>query len=303
MQEAVELRESGVTCPIYNFGPVIPQNTDILIDYGISQFLHSGDIDELSRRAEERSARIDVHIHIDTGMHRMGFPYENALALIKRASALNGLTISGVSTTLTEDREFDKVQLQRLQSVYDEARALGIDPGTRHAASSAGIFESESYVLDMIRPGIVLYGYYPNERTRREDSLNLRPVLQFKSRVADVKTVEPGESVSYLREHKAERTEKIAVIPVGYSDGFPVSGRAEVIIGGKRRPVLDTITANHMEVLLDRYSTIAPCDEVTLIGTQDKVSITSDDLAEWAGISNYKVLIGLNPEIPRRPKE
>jgi len=168
LQEAVTLRESGISCPIYNFGPVIPLNTDILIQHNISQFLHPGDIQDLSRRAEKHQAKINCHIHIDTGMHRMGFPYEKALSTINLASSLKGLSISGVSTTLTEDKDFDKVQLQRLQSIYDKAKSLGIDLGMRHAASSAGIFESDSYYLDMIRPGIVLYGYYPNERTRNE---------------------------------------------------------------------------------------------------------------------------------------
>ena len=300
LQEAVTLRESGIACPIYNFGPVIPQNTDILIQHNISQFLHSGDMQELSRQAEKRSAKTNCHIHIDTGMNRMGFPYENALPAIKLASSLKGLSLSGISTTLTEDEDFDKVQLQRLQAIYDEAKALGIDPGMRHAASSAGIFESESYFLDMIRPGIVLYGYYPNERTMKEDALSLRPVLSFKSRVVDVKMVEPGESVSYLREYKARQKEKIAVIPVGYSPGYPISGKAQVLIRGKRYPILDTITANHMEAKLSLDSTIAPGDEVTLIGAQGDESITADDLAAWAGISNYKVLIRLNPMIPRR---
>ncbi|HDR16629.1 MAG TPA: alanine racemase, partial [Desulfobacteraceae bacterium] len=300
LQEAVTLRESSISCPIYNFGPVIPQNTDILIQHNISQFLHSGDIQELSRQAEKRNANTNCHIHIDTGMHRMGFPCENALPVIQMASALKGLSISGISTTLTEDKDFDKVQLQTLQSIYDKAKALSIDLGMRHAASSAGIFESESYFLDMTRPGIVLYGYYPNERTLKEDALSLRPVLSFNSRVVDVKTVEPGESVSYLREYKAKQREKIAVIPVGYSSGYPVSGKAQVLIQGKRYPVLDTITANHMEAKLSLDSSVAPGDQVTMIGTQGNESITADDLASWAGISNYKALIRLNPTIPRR---
>jgi len=300
LQEAVTLRKSGISCPIYNFGPVIPQNTDILIQHNTSQFLHSGDIQELSRRVEKHNAKINCHIHIDTGMHRMGFPYENALPAIKLASSLKGLSLSGISTTLTEDKDFDKVQLQRLQSIYDEAKAMGIDPGMRHAASSAGIFESESYYLDMIRPGIVLYGYYPNESTQKEDVLSLRPVLSFKSRVVNVKTVEPGESVSYLREYTPKQREKIAVIPVGYSSGYPVTAKAQVIIRGKRYPVLDTITANHMEAKLTSDSPVTPGDQVTLIGTQGSESITADDLAAWAGISNYKVLIRLNPTIPRQ---
>lgn len=301
LQEAVKLRESKVSCPIYNFGPVIPENTHILVKYNISQFLHSGDFEEMSRRAEELGEKINVHIHVDTGMHRMGFPYENVISVIKQASLLKGLSISGISTTLCEDKQFDKIQLKRLQSIYDESKNLGINLGARHAASSAGIFESESLYLDMIRPGITLYGYYPNQETKQEDSLSLRPVLEFKSRVVDVKTLNPGESVSYHRAYKVKKKGKIAVIPVGYSDGYPYPslGKAEVIIRGKKYPVINTITANHIEVLLGPESKISAGDEVTLVGVQGNERITADEVAEWAGISNYKVLIGLNPLIPR----
>jgi len=301
LQEAVRLREAGVSCPIYNFGPVIPNNAPILVKYDISQFLHSGDFNNMSLRAEKLGARINIHIHADTGMNRMGIPYKKVMSVIKQASLLGGLSLSGLSTTLCEDKQFDKVQLKRLQSIYKEAQNSGIKLGTRHAASSAGIFESPSYYLDMIRPGITLYGCYPNQKTKQEDSLSLRPVLEFKSRVIDVKTLNPGDSVSYHRAYKAAKREKIAVIPVGYSDGYPysASGKLKVLISGKKYPILNTITANHMEALINTEPNISPGDVVTLVGAQGNEKITADDVAEWAGISNYKVLIGFNPLIPR----
>jgi len=301
LQEAVTLRESGVSCPIYNFGPLIPENTHVLVKHNISQFLHSGDFKEMSRRAEKTGAKINVHIHAETGMHRMGLSRNHVISVLKQAPLLKGLTISGLSTTLCEDKQFDKVQLKRLQSIYEESQNLGIKLKTRHAASSAGIFESKSYYLDMIRPGITLYGYYPNQETQKQDSLSLRPVLEFKSRVVDVKTLNPGESVSYHRAYKAAKREKIAVIPVGYSDGYPpsVSQKSKVLIKGKKYPIINTITANHMEALINSDSNVSPGDEVTLIGSQGSEKITADDIAQWAGISNYKVLIRLNPLIPR----
>jgi len=301
LEEAVRLRESGISCPIYNFGPVIPENTPILVKHNISQFLHSGGFKEMNRRAEKLGASINVHIHADTGMHRMGFSHKDAVSVLKQAHSLKGLSLSGLSTTLTEDKQFDKVQLQRLQSLYEESQNLGIPIKTRHAASSAGIFESKSHYLDMIRPGITLYGCYPNQETRKQGSLSLRPVLEFKSRVVDVKTLNPGESVSYHRAYKAEKRGKIAVIPVGYSDGYPpsVSQKSKVLIEGKKYPLINTVTANHMEALINVDSPVSPGDEVTLIGSQGSEKITADDVAQWSGISNYKVLIGLNPLIPR----
>jgi len=300
-QEAVKLRNSGVICPLYNFGPIIPENTDIMVKDNISQFLHSGDYQNMNQRAEKLIAKINVHIHVDTGMNRMGIPYREGLSVIKEVSSLKGISISGISTTLCEDNQFDKIQVKRLQSLYEDSKKLGINLNTRHAASSAGIFESRSFYLDMLRPGIVLYGYYPNQKTGQEDSLSLRSVLEFKSRVVDVKTLSPGDSVSYHRAYKAQKKEKIAVIPVGYSDGYPysASGKCKVLINGKKHPIINSITANHMEALLSFESNVSSGDEITLLGTQGNERITADDIAEWAGISNYKVLIGLNPLIPR----
>ncbi|MBD3413295.1 MAG: alanine racemase [Candidatus Aminicenantes bacterium] len=304
LQEAVRLRESGINCPIYNFGPLVPENTPILLRHNISQFLHAGDFKAMSRKAEKRGAPINVHIHLDTGMHRMGLSHKEAISVLKQASLLKGLSISGLSTTLSEDKPFDKVQLKRLQSLYEESQNLGIPIKTRHAASSAGLFESKSYYLDMVRPGITLYGCYPNQETRKQDPLSLRPVLEFKSRVVDVKTINPGESVSYHRAYKAQKRETIAVIPVGYSDGYPpsVSQNSKVLIKGKKYPIINTVTANHMEALVSSDSPVSPGDEVTLIGSEGSrgsEKITADDVAQWAGISNYKVLIGLNPLVPR----
>ena len=301
LKEAVRLREAGVSCPIYNFGPMSAKNTPLLVKYKISQFLHSGDFNNMNQRAEKLGAQINIHIHADTGMNRMGIPFQKVMSVIKQAASLRGLSVSGLSTTLCEDKQFDKVQLKRLQSIYNESQKSGINLGARHAASSAGIFESPSYYMDMIRPGITLYGSYPNQKTKEEDSLSLRPVLAFKSRVVDVKTLHPGDSVSYLRAYKAAKKEKIAVIPVGYSDGYPhsASGKLRVLIRGKKYPILNTITANHMEALINTEPSISPGDEVALIGAQGNEKITADDIAEWAGISNYKVLIGLNPLIPK----
>jgi len=301
IQEAVRLREAGVSCPVYNFGPIIPENTNILVQYNINQFLHSGDYQKMSQRAEKLGVPINVHIHVDTGMNRMGIPYKKCLSVIKKASLLKGLSLSGISTTLCEDKQFDRVQVKRLQSVYEQAVNSGIRLCSRHAASSAGIFKSKSFHMDMVRPGIALYGYYPNQKTRQEDSLSLCPVLEFKSKVVDVKTLYPGDSVSYHQAYKANKKEKIAIIPVGYSDGYPysVSGKAKVLIRGKKYPIINCITANHMEALLSIESDVLPGDEVTLIGSQGNETITADHIAHWAGISNYKVLIGLNPYIPR----
>lgn len=301
LQEAIALRKAGVSCPILNFGPLDSDNADVILKHNLTQFLSTENHQALNQAALRANKRADVHIHIDTGMNRVGIPYAKASAIIPRLASQKGLNIKGISTTLTEDEEFDKEQISRLGAIFQKAKQAGIDLGKRHAASSAGIFGSSAFLLDMIRPGICLYGYYPNQKTSLENSLSLQPVLEFKTRVSEVKSLNPGDSVSYLRRFKVKTKQRMALLPVGYSDGYPpnVANIGQVLIGGKKHPIIASITANHMEVSLGLESSVQPGDEAVLIGTQGREKITADDIANWAQSSNYKVLIGLNPLIPR----
>ncbi len=301
LHEAVELRESGVKCPILNFGPLFPEDAGILARYDISQSIFTDEIRLLSQNATKLGKSVNVHIHIDTGMGRMGLPYYEALHYVEDVAELKGIRLQGISTTLTEDTEFDKVQMKRFLSLCQKAEEKGIRLGLKHAHSSAGFFTSESSYLDMVRPGILLYGYYPSEKTQKEDLLSLKPVLQLKSRVAAIKHLRPGDSVSYHRIYRASQKEKIAVIPVGYSDGYPfrVAGKGSVLLKGKRFPIIGAITANHLEVRLHLDSQVSVGDEAVLIGSQENEKIFAEEVALWADVSTYKILISLNPLLPR----
>ncbi len=302
LSEALQLRESGVKCPILNFGPLFAEDADLLADYKISQFIFTDEVQLLDQKARQTGQKIDVHIHIDTGMGRMGIPYHEASAYIEKVASMAGIKIQGISTTMTEDPEFDNVQMERFLSLCQKSSQKGIGVGLKHAFSSAGIFTAGPSYLDMVRPGILLYGYYPNQKTQMEDRFSLKPVLLLKSRVAAVKTLRPGDSVSYHRAYTAKAEEKIAVIPVGYSDGYPFQavGKGWVLIRGQKFPIIGDITANHMEVRLPVDSPVILGDEVILIGPQGQQGITADELAEWTGISTYKVLLKLSPLLPRR---
>ncbi|UCE42708.1 MAG: alanine racemase [Candidatus Aminicenantes bacterium] len=305
LSEAIQLRESGVRCPILNFGPMYTEDADLMVKHGISQSIFTDDVQILSQNAQKASKKIEAHIHIDTGMGRMGLPYHKAGGYIEKVASLEGIRIQGISTTLTEDPQFDKVQMERFLSVCQKAEQNGIRIGLKHAYSSAGIFTAGSSFLDMVRPGILLYGYYPNQKTQKEDHLSLKPILQFKSRVAAVKILRPGDSVSYHRAYTAKTKEKMAVIPVGYSDGYPYSivGKGWVLIKGQKYPLIGDITANHLEVRLDLDSPVGVGDEVILIGSQGPHTIFANQLADWESISTYKILLRLNPLLPRRTLE
>lgn len=302
LSEALQLRESGVKCPILNFGPLFIEDAELLAKYEICQSIFTDDIQHLSQKVLKINQKIKVHIHIDTGMGRMGIPFHNAEAYIEKVAALKGIQIQGISTTLTEHQEFDKVQMERFLSVCEKSEQKDIRTGLKHAYSSAGIFTAGPSFLDMVRPGILLYGYYPNQKTQQEDRLSLKPVLQLKSRVAAVKYLRPGDSVSYHRAYTAKTKEKMAVIPVGYSDGYPlrIVGKGWVLIKGQKYPLIGDITANHLEVRLDLDSPISVGDEAILLGSQGQEEITATHLSEWEGISTYKILLRLNPLLPRK---
>ena len=302
LQEAFLLRKSGVSVPILNFGPFTRGDAEKIIRSNISQSVFQKNVSALSQAGLKLGKKARVHIHVDTGMGRMGISFRDAFPYIKSVASLKGIVIEGISTTLTEDDDFDREQISRFLNLCQKAERGGISLGFKHAASSDSVLDYPVSHLDMVRPGIALYGYYPSEKTQKEDRLGLKPVLLLKSRVVDVKTLRSGDSASYHRKYMARKKEKIAIIPVGYSDGYPhnIVGKAFVLIKGKRLPLIAAITANHCAALLEKNSTVSPGDEVVLLGSQGKEKITADEVASWAEVSAYKILIGLNPLLPRK---
>lgn len=299
--EALDLRRSGISCPVYNFGPLLPQNCEDLVQYDIGQFLSVSGYGPLVEAARRQRKKAKVQIHIDTGMNRMGIPYSTAKEYLEKLISFPELQIEGVSTTLTEAEDFDPVQIKRLLDICRPMRSSGLGSAALHAASSAGIFAPHTFYLDMIRPGITLYGYYPNLQSAQQDRLGLKTVLTFKTRIAEVRSLAPGDTASYHRIYRAQSREKIAVLPVGYSDGIPpqTPGKGWVLIRGEKCPIIAGVTANHMLVRLPPEEAVSPGEDVILIGSQGRQAVTADDYADWAQSSNYKVLIGLNPQIPR----
>lgn len=301
LEEALELRHSGIKAAILNFGDFSEEEAEILIKNKISQSVMDDRIFLLENASAHIGNKAQVHIHIDTGMNRMGVPLSDAKDFIKKAAGLRGLIIEGISTTLTEDPEFDQEQIVLLESIHIQAARQKIDIGYMHAASSAGIMTSRTSWLDMVRPGILMYGYYPNDKTQQEDRLDLNPALQLKCRVAMVKDLEPGDTVSYHRIYKAQEREKIAVLPIGYSDGLPtdLSKKPNVLIQGTRYPLIAAVTANHAAVRLPSGCSIRAGEEAVLIGIQGKEKISAHEMGQKAALSVYKILISLNPLLPR----
>jgi len=302
LSEAARLRAAGIRCPVVNFGPFGPPDAEDILRLDIRQSVSSlEDLAVLDAAAAKADTTAEIDIHVDTGMNRAGVPAEEAAALIERAAAHPRLQIEGISTALTEDPEFDREQLRVFTAICAEAKAKGIDYGLRHAASSGALFGDDDVFLDMVRPGIALYGYYPNARTRREDSLDLEPALRFMASVTFIRDVRPGESLSYLRAIRIDRPKRVATVGVGYADGYPqiLGGTGIVLIGDKSFPVLPAVTSNHIMIDLGDDRTVRVGDEVVLIDNRRDSPAAADALAEVSGGSDYKFLIGLRPALPR----
>lgn len=295
VQEAVSLRENGIKGSILNFGSFSRQEAEQVIQKNISQSVFSETVDTLAKAARQLNKRAKVHIKVDTGLGRVGVPYYYALSFIEKVASMPDIVIEGIFTTLTEELEFDKIQVERLVQICDEAKRKGISVGIRHAASSAAVSNFPGSFLDMVRPGNCLYGleHLPN--------LDLKSVMSLKTKVLYVKNMRPGETVAYHRRHKIEKDTLMVTLPLGYSDGYPHQGvnKAEVLIQGQRWPMVVYMSANHVTVDITGSKGIKIGDEVVLFGTQEGNVISIGEVSEWGDSSVYKVAIGMNPLIPR----
>jgi alanine racemase len=300
--EALALRDYGVRCPILNFGPFSAGEARALAAAGVAQSVYSERFKDYAEAAAAAGVTARVHVKIDTGLGRLGVPYYLAMPLIRAIAADKRVAIEGVFTALTEDDEFDREQLRRFLEVCNAAKAEGIQLGLRHVASSAGVFSFPEAHLEMVRPGIALYGHYPSEKTRLERSIELRPAMQLKAPVLYVKRLRPGDGVSYHRPFVAEHEVNVATVGLGYSDDCPqeIVGRASVLIRGRLRPLVAAVTSNHITANLELADDVKECDEAVIFGRQGTKEIGAEEVAGIAGVSVYRLLMQMNPLLPRR---
>ncbi len=300
LDEARQLRAAGLRGLILNFGPFAEADAEDIVRLEISQNVYTEEVKFLARAARRLEKPAHVHIKVDTGLGRVGVPYDRAAEVIERVAALSGVTVDGLFTTFTEDPEFDPLQLTRLQEISARARQAGVSVGLRHAASSDAIltFPASYTELDLVRPGIMLYGLYPSEKAEAERTLDLKPALALKARVVYVKTLRPGESVSYHRAFVATEPERVASLPVGYSDGYPrgLAGKGSVLIGGRHCPIV-AITSNATMVRLGDVPAEVG-NEAVLMGAQGSEEISASEVGRLTATNVYAVVIGMSPALP-----
>ena len=295
----MKLRDAGIGLEIVNMDPLFATSsfTDV-VEKGITPVVYT---EYAARTLSEVASRIGMKAHvfvkIDTGLRRVGVKHDEAANFLELVSSLPGLEIDGIFSTLNQNEEQDKIQLERLLEVEEEARKRGIDPGLRSLASSDAVLYRPEAHLDAVRPGMRLYGIYPTTRDRGS-GVELKQALSFKARLEHAKWVDKGDSVTYWGRFIAPRRMRIGTVHVGFYDAIPreLSNRGRVKIGDGFRSILGSVSLNH--ILVDLTDTVIdPGDVVEVIGREGENTVNA--IGDAAGWMTYSLLNHLNPLTPR----
>lgn len=312
IEEATQLRTNGISTPILILGYTPPEMAYELASNNISQSILSIDYaKKLSDCAAKSNVSVKVHIKVDTGMSRIGFMYQSPMrdgkSIDEMADAcrLPNLLPEGIFTHFAvadegEDGEnFTKEQFDDFIDAVSKLEHLGIKFKIRHCSNSAAIFDYPEYYLDMVRPGVILYGLEPSSKI--ENPHDLVPAMELKTVISLIKTVEPCSSVSYGRTYITEKPTKIATLPIGYADGYlrAYSGRADVIVNGKRAPIIGRVCMDQLMIDVTDCTGINEGDTVTVFGKDKGEYLSIDELANMAGTINYELICILGKRVPR----
>ena len=307
VEEAMELREGGITKPLLILGYTFPYSYDIIAKSGIRPTVFRGDmLEELSAAAVRAGQIIPVHFAVDTGMSRIGIrPDDEGLRLIEKAARMPGLAIEGIFTHFSKadevSRENTERQIREFRAFCDRAEAhLGYRIPIHHCSNSAGIVSYTEANMDMVRPGITVYGLWPSAEVPR-DIVPLKPAMALYSHVSFVKSVPAGTAVSYGGTYITDQITTLATIPMGYGDGYArgLSNKGYVLIRGQRAPIRGRVCMDQFMVDVTAIPGAAEGDLVTLLGTDGEETITMEDLAGLSGRFNYEFACCITPRVPR----
>ncbi|MGI6776483.1 MAG: alanine racemase [Acetivibrionales bacterium] len=307
LDEAIQLRKSGVQVPIFILNYTDPIRAEEIILNNVTQTVFSQDLAKaLSDTAVKLGKKVKIHIKIDTGMTRVGFmPGYSAVKNVVEISKLPGIIIEGLFTHFAsadeEDRSYTDMQFERFMSICTELNRIGVYIPIRHVANSAAIIQYPEMHLNMVRPGIILYGMYPSEYVDK-NRISLKPAMELKANIILVKDVEKETSISYGRVFTTRRDSRIATIPIGYADGYSrvLTNRGEVLVNGEIAPIVGRICMDQCMVdITDINKEVNVGDEVVLIGTQGERTITAEDVAAQIGTVNYEITCLIGKRIPR----
>ncbi|MCL5935743.1 MAG: alanine racemase [Firmicutes bacterium] len=330
--EALELRRAGIEAPVLIFGYVPPEQLPCALENKITLTVYRPDMaEQLAVAAESLGTRATVHLEVDTGMGRLAAPAarsrkskqvpqcrpcevpkrreaapaeDEGAAEIQKVCLLPGLKVEGIYSHFAAadetDKSYTRWQFDRFLSLLRNLESRGISFPLRHCANSAAIIDFPESHLDLVRPGIMLYGLYPSAEVAK-DRVALQPAMTLKARVAHVKKVEPGTKISYGCTYTAPAQTVVATLPIGYADGYPrlLSSRGQVIIRGQRAPVIGRVCMDQCMVDVGNIPGVQRDDPVIVFGQDKNNSLPVEELAGWLGTINYEVVCWVGSRVPR----
>jgi alanine racemase len=303
LEEGIALRQAGITIPILVLGGIFGPQVAQFIVHNLEITVSSLDkLRQVEAAAESLGRKAVIHIKIDTGMERIGVHSYSAGPFIEAAVASEWCTLKGIYSHLAcaDDpaSPMTTLQIERFREACAHIERLGAPMPLRHLANSGGVLHFPDTWLDMVRPGILMYGVMPDPASHR--TIDVRPALSLVSQVVYFKVVKAGNPVSYGATWAPTADTRVVTIPIGYGDGWPraLSSRGEVLVRGHRHPIVGRICMDQLMVDIGQDSAFNE-DEVVLIGTQGNETISAEDVARTAGTIAYEILTGLNERIPR----
>lgn len=307
LNEAIELRRLFSDVPILILGSSLESEADELVKNDITPNVYLTEFAKaLSESALKLKKPVKVHIKLDTGMSRIGFPIHDGdnsdvIEEILAISRMPMLEIEGIfshfATSDEANEDYTRLQFKRFMSVCDELAERGLTIPIKHICNSAGIMMYPEYHLDMVRPGVILYGMYPSDEVDKT-KLDLKYVMSLKSIITYVKEIEPGRGVSYGKEYIADGVARIATVPIGYADGYSrlLASNAKIAVGEKLFPIAGRICMDQCMIDVSCVNNIKRGDEALIFGDG---AVTVDDIAAWLGTINYEVTCMLGHRVPR----
>jgi len=308
VEEGLQLRRAGITQPILVMAGFLSEETEALLEHDLTPVIsHPDQLDWLKQKTGRMTRRIGVHIKIDTGMGRLGLLEKEIPPFIERTRSSPKIEILGLMShfaddDLTDGRSADD-QMARFENARKTIEAMEIKIPLLHMANSAAILSLERAWFDMVRPGIMLYGYPPPSLSGAAIPIN--PVMTLKTRIMHLKRVPAGTSISYGRTFTTRRESLIAILPVGYADGYSRawSNRGQVLIGGRRAPVVGRVCMDMTMVDATEIPAVRMGDEAVLIGSQGSETLSADELARQLGTIPYEILCAVSSRVPRLYRE
>jgi len=313
LEEGILLRQKGLACPILVVGYVPLDGLKDAVAQDLRLTVYNFEtLNKLLEVCDKLHKKAFLHVKVETGTYRQGIRREDVLSFMKKAKESSGLVLEGISSHFaniedTTDHTYAQSQLQNFKKVIQGLEKNKIDIPIKHMSCSASAILFPDTYFDMVRAGIGMYGLWPSKETflscrlQEREPLHLKPVLSWKTRVAQIKKVPKGAFIGYGCTYKVSRETVLAVLPVGYYDGYDrsLTNSSYVLIKGKRAPLRGRVAMDFVMVDITDIPGINLEDEVVLLGNDGEDSITADDLASLTGSINYEIVSRINPLVPR----